>query len=95
MNLPNGDDDHNDFDDFVYLGHERQHQPAHHQYGTRQAAAAGMTPTQANKDQEETGLMQQAGRPTKADKTTNQAVGADAAAAVGADASAAADPSDA
>ena len=46
MSLPNGDDDHDDFDDMEYLEHEGQHQPAHHQYGTRAAAAAGMTPTQ-------------------------------------------------
>ena len=57
MNLPTGDDDHKDFDDLEYLGHEGQHQPAHHQCGTRQAAAAGMTPTQASKDQEEAGLI--------------------------------------
>jgi hypothetical protein len=66
MSLPNGEDDHNDFDDLAYLGHEDQHRPSHHKYETRQAAAAGMTPTQANKDQEEAGLAQQAGRPAKA-----------------------------
>ena len=55
-----------------------------------------MTPTQANKDQEEAGLAQQAGRPARAGKTTNRAtVGADAGAAIDADATAAADPSDA
>ena len=32
MSLPNGEDDHTDFDDLAYLGHEGQHQPAHHQY---------------------------------------------------------------
>ena len=55
MSLPNGLDDHNDFDDLVYLGHEGQHQPSHHQYETRQTAAAGMSSTQPNKD-EETGV---------------------------------------
>ena len=81
MNLLTGDDDHNDFDDLAYLGHKGQHQPAHHQYETRQATAAGMTPTQPNKDRDAPGVAQHAGRPAKADKTTNWAVGADAAAA--------------
>ena len=77
MSLPNGEDDHDDLDD--YDAHEEQpHRSAQHQYCTRAAAAAIMTPTQANKDQEEAGLAPQAGQPAKADKT---AVGADAAAA--------------
>ena len=33
MNVPTGDDDHNDFDDMEYLGHEGQHQPAMHLRG--------------------------------------------------------------
>ena len=90
MSLPNGDDDHDDFDDMEYLEPEGQHQPAHHQYDTRAAAAAGVTPTQRNKDEEAPGVAQQAGQPAKAGKTTDRAVGADAAAAadraVGADA---------
>jgi hypothetical protein len=87
MSLPNGEDDHDELDDMEYLKEEGQHQPAQHQYGTRAAAAAIMTPAQANKDQGEAGLAPQAARPAKAGKT---AVGADAAAAadraVGADA---------
>jgi hypothetical protein len=78
MSLPNGLDDHNNFDDLAYLGHEGQHQPAHQQYETRQAAATGMTPTQPNKDQEE-GVAEQTGRPAKDDKMTNRAVDTDAA----------------
>ena len=76
MSLPNGDDDHDNLDNDV--AHEEQpHRSAQHQYGTRAAAAAIMVPTQANKDQEEAGMAQQAGQPAKASKT---AVGADAAA---------------
>jgi hypothetical protein len=30
MSLPNGIDDHDDFDDLDYIGRERQHQAAHH-----------------------------------------------------------------
>ena len=57
MSLPNGEDDHDDLDD--YDAHEEQpHRSAQHQYGTRAAAATIMTPTQANKDQEEAGLAQ-------------------------------------
>ena len=91
MSLPNGEDDHNGFDDLAHLGHEGQHQPEHHQYETRQAAAAAMTPTQTNKDQEAPGVAQQTGRPAKAGKTTNGAIGADATPAVGADATPATD----
>ena len=90
MSLPNGDDDHDELDDMEYLEPEGQHQPAHHQHDTRAAAAAGVTPTQRNKDEGAPGVAQQAGQPTKAGKTTDRAVGADAAAAadreVGADA---------
>ena len=40
-----------------------------------------MTPTQPNKDQEAAGVAELTGRPAKGGKTTNRAVGADAATA--------------
>ena len=69
--LPKGDDDHNDFNDLDFIGREGQCQTAHHQYSTRQAAA-GMTPTQLNKDQEASGVAEQTSWPTKGGKTTKR-----------------------